>query len=127
MKLDFIPLDKLFVDKSNMRFAKKAPDVSDILPTIRKRGVLQPLLVRPAGDDRFGIVAGSRRFRAAGIADAERRAANDDGSTPDPDPEGCLLPCAILDEGDDAASLIIEGDQSALEIFRRGSRRRGIR
>ena len=65
MKLEFLPLDKLFVDKTNMRAGKKAPDVSDILPTIRKRGVLQPLLVRPADDDRFGIVAGSRRFRAA--------------------------------------------------------------
>ncbi|WP_066584414.1 ParB/RepB/Spo0J family partition protein [Sphingomonas pruni] len=103
MKLEFLPLDKLFVDKTNMRAGKTAPDVSDILPTIRKRGVLQPLLVRPADDDRFGIVAGSRRFRAAGIADAERRAAND-GPSPDPDPEGCLLPCAILDEGDDAAA-----------------------
>ncbi|HEX7694252.1 MAG TPA: ParB N-terminal domain-containing protein [Sphingomonas sp.] len=105
MKLQFLPLDKLFVDKTNMRAGKAAPDVSDILPTIRKRGVLQPLLVRPAADDRFGIVAGSRRFRAAGIADAERRAANDDGPSPDPDPEGCLLPCAILDEGDDAAAI----------------------
>jgi ParB family chromosome partitioning protein len=105
MKLEFLPLDKLFVDKTNMRAGKKAPDVSDILPTIRKRGVLQPLLVRSAEDDRFGIVAGSRRFRAAGIADAERRAANDDGPTPDPDPDGCLLPCAILDEGDDAAAI----------------------
>ena len=42
MKLDFIPLDKLSVSKTNMRYAKKAPDVSDILPTIRKRGVIQP-------------------------------------------------------------------------------------
>ena len=47
MKLDFIPLDKLSVSKTNMRYAKKAPDVSDILPTIRKRGVIQPLIVRP--------------------------------------------------------------------------------
>ena len=47
MKLDFIPLDKLSVSKANMRFSKSAPDVSDILPTVRKRGVIQPIIVRP--------------------------------------------------------------------------------
>ena len=47
MKLDFIDLGKLSVSKANMRYAKKAPDVSDILPTVRKRGVLVPLIVRP--------------------------------------------------------------------------------
>ncbi|WP_210729800.1 hypothetical protein [Sphingobium sp. PAMC28499] len=47
MKLDHIPLDRLYVDKTNMRFGRKAPDVSDILPTIRARGVIQSLLVRP--------------------------------------------------------------------------------
>jgi len=108
MKLDFIALDRLYVDKANMRFAKKPPDVSDILPTVRKRGVLQPLIVRPGEGERFGIVAGRRRFCAAQIADGERRAANDD--QPDPDPDPVLLPCAILDAGDDAdaveASLI---------------------
>lgn len=40
MKLEFIPLDKLCVSKANMRYAKKAPDVSDILPTVRARGII---------------------------------------------------------------------------------------
>nr|WP_294814682.1 ParB N-terminal domain-containing protein [uncultured Sphingomonas sp.] len=105
MKLDFIALDKLYVDRSNMRSGKKPPDVGDILPTVRKRGVLLPLLVRPGEGDRFGIVAGSRRFRAAQIVADERRAANDNGAGRDPDPDIRLLPCAILDEGDDAAAI----------------------
>ncbi|WP_447726012.1 ParB/RepB/Spo0J family partition protein [Sphingomonas koreensis] len=106
MKLDFIPLDQLFVDKSNMRCGKKPPDVSDILPTVRKRGVLQPLIVRPGAEaGRFGIVAGSRRFRAAQLVADERIAANDNGAGPDPDPGVGLLPCAILEEGDDAAAI----------------------
>jgi ParB family chromosome partitioning protein len=106
MKLDFITLDRLYVDRSNMRWGKKPPDVSDILPTVRKRGVLQPLIVRPGEEaGRFGIVAGSRRFRAAQIVAEERIAANDNGADPDPDPGVCLLPCAILDEGDDAAAI----------------------
>ena len=98
MKLDFIPLDKLVVSKANMRFGKKAPDVSDILPTVRSRGILQPVIVRPnCAPDGYEIVAGSRRFHAAKIVAEERRAAGD--ATPEP------MPCAILDEGDDAAAI----------------------
>ncbi|WP_278392262.1 ParB/RepB/Spo0J family partition protein [Sphingobium yanoikuyae] len=98
MKLDFIPLDKLVVSKANMRYSKKAPDVSDILPTVRSRGVIQPVIVRPnCAPDGYEIVAGSRRFHAAKIVAEERRAAGD--TTPEP------MPCAILDEGDDAAAI----------------------
>lgn len=100
MKLDFIPLDKLFVDKANMRYARKAPDVTDILPTVRKRGVIQTLLVKPANDEGlFGIVAGCRRFHAALQVAEERRAS---GET---DPDALALPCGILDDGDDAAAI----------------------
>lgn len=98
MRLDFIPLDKLVVSKANMRYGKKAPDVSDILPTVRSRGVLQPVIVRPnCAPDGYEIVAGSRRFHAAKIVAEERRAAGD--ATPEP------MPCAILDDGDDAAAI----------------------
>jgi ParB family chromosome partitioning protein len=100
MKLDHIPLDKLYVDKTNMRGGKKPPDVCDILPTIRARGVIQTLLVRPADPDgRFGIVAGSRRFHASRLVADERRGEGD------VDPDALLLPCGILEDGDDAAAL----------------------
>lgn len=93
MKLDFIDHDKLFIDKTNMRYGKKAPDVTDILPTVRKRGILQPLIVKPANDEgRSGIVAGARRWTADGAARAE---GFDHGA----------LPCAILEPGDDAAAI----------------------
>lgn len=98
MKLDFIPLDKLVVSKANMRYGRKAPDVSDILPTVRSRGVIQPVIVRPnCAPDGFEIVAGSRRFHAAKIVAEERRLAGDTTAEP--------MPCAILDEGDDAAAI----------------------
>ncbi|WHU02384.1 ParB N-terminal domain-containing protein [Sphingomonas sp. NIBR02145] len=99
MKLDFLPLDKLYVDKANMRFAKRAPDVADILPSVRKRGILQTLIVRPGDEDRFGILAGARRFRAGEIVAGERT----DADVPDPEP--FLFPCAILEAGDDAAAV----------------------
>ena len=98
MKLDFIPLGKLSVSKTNMRYAKKAPDVSDILPTIRKRGILQPLIVRKnCGPDAYEILGGARRFHAAQIVHAERLAANE--------PTGDAVPCAIIEESDDAAAV----------------------
>jgi ParB family chromosome partitioning protein len=100
MKLDHIPLDKLYVDKTNMRFGRKAPDVSDLLPTIRARGVIQTLLVRPPdAQGRYGIVAGRRRFHASCIVADERRNAGD------VDPDALLLPCAIMEHGDDAAAI----------------------
>ena len=98
MKLDFIDLGKLSVSKANMRYAKKAPDVSDILPTVRARGVIVPLLVRPNCDpEAFEIVAGARRYTAARIVADERTASG--GGDIDP------LPCAILEDGDDAAAI----------------------
>jgi ParB family chromosome partitioning protein len=100
MKLDFIPLDRLSVSPANMRGRAKASDIADILPSIRARGVLVPVLVRPKADaassgdapGAFEIVAGRRRFSAAQAVASETGAA---------DP----LPCAILAETDDASAI----------------------
>jgi ParB family chromosome partitioning protein len=46
-------------------------DLSELIASIREKGVLEPILVRPMGS-RFQIIAGERRFRAAteaGIAE----------------------------------------------------------
>jgi ParB family chromosome partitioning protein len=93
MQLQHIELNKLKDAAINMRHAKAAPDVSDILPSIRTRGVLVPLLVRPNGDgESFEIVAGRRRYFAA-------KSVAEDGGAVEP------LPCAIMEPGDDAAAL----------------------
>lgn len=94
MKLDFIPLDKLVIAKANMRGTGRAPDVSDILPTVRSRGILVPMLVRPRADSEgdFEIVAGRRRFTAATKVASE-------GGPYRP------APCAILDDADDADAI----------------------
>lgn len=90
MQLTHLALDQLTVSRLNMRHERKHPDVSDLLPSIRARGIQQPLLVRPA-DDTFEIVAGRRRFFAL-------RALRKDG-------EVVEVPCAIMDETDDAAAI----------------------
>jgi ParB family chromosome partitioning protein len=97
MKLDFIAHDKLTVAKVNMRAKGRDPDVADIQPSIAKRGVLIPLLVRPRADAGpedipFEILAGRRRFTAVNNILRDGGAANP-------------LPCAILDEGDDADAI----------------------
>ncbi|WP_352750053.1 ParB N-terminal domain-containing protein [Mesorhizobium sp. M0701] len=66
MQLAHIPLDQLNISALNMRRGKRAPDISDILPSVRARGVLVPLLLRPNGQpETFEIVAGRRRYFAA--------------------------------------------------------------
>jgi len=91
MELAHIPLDQLKISPLNMRHGRKAPDISDILPSIRKRGIQQPLLVRKNGKG-YEIVAGRRRFFCA------KTIAKEDG-------EIAKLPCAIMVAGDDAAAL----------------------
>ena len=46
MELAHIPLNKLKISPQNMRHSQKKPDISDILPSIKERGIQQPLLVR---------------------------------------------------------------------------------
>lgn len=95
MDLRHIPLEQLDISRLNMRHGRKKPDLDDILPSIRERGVLQPLLVRPVQDceDRFEIVAGRRRYFASKVVAEE--------SDDQPEP----LPCAVMAAGDDAAAL----------------------
>ncbi|HEX4271510.1 MAG TPA: ParB/RepB/Spo0J family partition protein [Rhizomicrobium sp.] len=42
--------------------------LADLAASIREKGVLSPILVRPLGADRYEIVAGERRWRAAQMA-----------------------------------------------------------
>ena len=42
--------------------------LAELAASIREKGVLSPILVRPIGPDRYEIVAGERRWRAAQLA-----------------------------------------------------------
>ncbi len=91
MELTHIPLNQLTISPLNMRHSRKAPDISDILPSIRERGIQQPLLVRKNGKG-YEIVAGRRRYFS--LKEIEQQDENVE-----------LVPCAIMTEGDDAAAL----------------------
>jgi len=93
MELRHIELSNLTVSSANMRGQKKAPDLTNILPSVRARGILVPLIVRPnCHEGHYEIVAGKRRYHAA-LAVAEEAGGIDP------------LPCAVMAAGDDAAAL----------------------
>ena len=93
MELKHIDIAHLSVSPVNMRGITKKPDLTNILPSVRARGILVPLIVRPGAEDGgYEIVAGKRRYHAA-LTIAEECG--------DIDP----LPCAVMEAGDDAAAL----------------------
>jgi ParB family transcriptional regulator, chromosome partitioning protein len=65
-----IALDQLEPNPFQPRSTIEPAALDELAQSIRVRGILQPLLVRPhpADPDRFQIIAGERRWRAAGAA-----------------------------------------------------------
>ncbi|MFZ4121068.1 MAG: ParB/RepB/Spo0J family partition protein [Caulobacterales bacterium] len=68
-----IPMAQIQANPNQPRRTFAQAELSELAESIRARGVLQPILVRSfAGQtDRFEIVAGERRFRAAQMAGLE--------------------------------------------------------
>lgn len=68
-----IPLDRLALSKTNPRHDFNQPGLDQLRDSIKDKGVVQPILVRPIVGARngkqFEIVAGERRFRASLAAD----------------------------------------------------------
>jgi ParB family chromosome partitioning protein len=60
-----IPLSDIHPNPSQPRKQFDEAALAGLADSIRERGVLQPIIVRPAGDADFEIVAGERRWRAA--------------------------------------------------------------
>ena len=91
MELMHIPLSELAIAKTNVRHGVKKADYEDLIPSIRQRGILQPLLVRKNGKG-YEIVAGRRRYLAVQSLEKEGL-------------EIEAIPCAIMAKGDDAAAV----------------------
>jgi len=58
-----IPIEKLSISEGNIR--KLCVEAEELIPSIRKEGVREPLHVYQNKDDRFAIIDGQRRFLAA--------------------------------------------------------------
>lgn len=62
-----LPLDRLEPNPSQPRV--EFGQLDELVDSIREKGVLEPLLVRPSDvGGRYMIISGERRFRAAGLA-----------------------------------------------------------
>jgi len=62
-----IPLEKVVANPSQPRTTWHEETLAELAASIREHGVLQPILVRPAGDA-YEIIAGERRWRASKLA-----------------------------------------------------------
>jgi len=67
-ELQFVDIKKLVASATNPRKHFDKKQLQDLSDSIKKQGVVSPLLVRPIDSEMFEIVAGERRFRAAQMA-----------------------------------------------------------
>lgn len=64
-----LPIEKIVPNPNQPRRAFDTQSLEDLSASIRAKGVIQPLIVRPLpNDDRYEIVAGERRWRASQMA-----------------------------------------------------------
>lgn len=87
-RLRELPRDAIRPNPNQPRKRFDTDAVNDLAASIRERGLLQPVLVRPLADgDAYELVAGERRWRAAGLAGLD------------------VLPAFIRDDTDDTSAL----------------------
>src|SRR5665647_2643848 len=62
-----IPIEKVFANPNQPRKTFYEETISELAESIKEHGVLSPIIVRPL-KGKYEIIAGERRFRAAGQA-----------------------------------------------------------
>ena len=72
--------------------------LEELANSIRAQGVIQPIVVRSIGENRFEIIAGERRWRASQLARLE------------------VVPCLVKDVADEAAVAIAPSRTSSVKI-----------
>ena len=64
-----IPIEKIFRDEEQPRKEFDQEKITELAQSIKKNGLIQPLIVRKKDNDTYTLVAGERRWRAAQSAD----------------------------------------------------------
>ncbi|MBR0567378.1 ParB/RepB/Spo0J family partition protein [Azoarcus sp. L1K30] len=67
-ELQTLPTSALQPGKYQPRTRMDPGSLEELAASIKAQGVMQPILVRPIGEDAYEIIAGERRWRAAQIA-----------------------------------------------------------
>jgi len=83
--LSSLPVDRIRPGKYQPRTRMDPQALAELAASIRSRGLMQPLVVRPIGDQGYELIAGERRWRAAQMAGLDQ------------------VPVVIRDVPDDAA------------------------
>ncbi|TCT05934.1 ParB/RepB/Spo0J family partition protein [Aquabacter spiritensis] len=60
-----LPIAQVAASPRNPRRTFREEGLDELAASIREKGIIQPIVVRPMAPDRFEIVAGERRWRAA--------------------------------------------------------------
>ncbi|MEQ8953075.1 MAG: ParB/RepB/Spo0J family partition protein, partial [Gammaproteobacteria bacterium] len=63
-----IPIDLIQRGKYQPRTDMHEEALQELANSIRRQGVMQPIVIRPISSDRYEIIAGERRWRATQIA-----------------------------------------------------------
>lgn len=80
-----VPVSSVEPNPDQPRIAFNQEDLEELAQSIRKNGMIQPILVRPLGANRYQIIAGERRWQACKMAGMKMipvsiREADDDGA-----------------------------------------------
>lgn len=67
-----LPIDRIRPNPAQPRRDFPAEALQELAASIRQKGVLQPIIVRPGKDGSYELVAGERRWRAAQLAQLHR-------------------------------------------------------
>ncbi|WP_458525133.1 ParB/RepB/Spo0J family partition protein [Onishia taeanensis] len=70
-RLERLPLGQLSRGKYQPRRDIQPEALEELADSIRAQGVMQPIVVRPIDEDRYEIIAGERRWRAAQLAELD--------------------------------------------------------
>lgn len=63
-----MPVSQLQAGKYQPRMRMDEGALNELAASIKTQGLMQPILIRPLADNRYEIIAGERRFRAAQLA-----------------------------------------------------------
>lgn len=87
-ELQKIPVEFLQPGKYQPRKDMSSEALEDLASSIRSQGIIQPIVVRQISEDKYEIIAGERRWRAAQIVQLD------------------VIPCLIKDVPDESAVAI---------------------
>lgn len=67
----YVAINKIIAGRHQPRRNFDPEKLEELARSIKSHGVIQPIVVRPAGNDRYELIAGERRWRACQLAGLE--------------------------------------------------------